>query len=550
MDIAKLFATPQSGLASKAVRFLIAGTVLLAVFGGSAAFAQTANFDFTPIGPAPAQDVNFFYEGSGCDVGCSLFWNYGDGTNTTTVFPDVDPAAKQYAAGNWTVVVTAAPSGLTFTRDIGISNNQNPITPNFSFNPPAPLVGQTVTFTDTSTGGDPGHWDWDFADGTAHSFRESPTHQFQSANNFQVTLIVSNQDGPQQITIAVPVGLPPTPTPTPTPVTPTNTPTITPIVTPTTTLTPSVTPTGTVTPLASATPTLTPPPGGTFTPTRTNTRTPTKTPVTVPLALAGYIPVAGSLPGDAGSFFKTSVQLLNPGSTTTAGKFVFHPAGSPAKPTDASLTWSLVPGQTASFDDLVAAMGEPGMLGSLDVYVGIGQTVPVVLARVFDDNGTAGTSGFAVPFVKPSDVPPSGTGFLIGPSDTVRFRYNIGVRTLASKVTVTATVRDSDGNVLHTVTNVYDPNTFLQVKASDFLGFSLRNNESIRIAFTGGGLIVYGATIDNTTNDASTQFMTYGTTVQSAQMNEAGGKSLPAPLLVATIVAMLGLGLGAVIAKR
>ena len=76
-----------------------------------------------------------------------------------------------------------------------------------------------------------------------------------------------------------------------------------------------------------------------------------------------------------------------------------------------------------------------------------GRPIPIVIARIFDDSGTGGTSGFNEPFVRPSDVPSEGSGFLVGPSDVSQFRFNIGIRTLDDPVSVTATVRDTSGTV-------------------------------------------------------------------------------------------------------
>ena len=344
---------------------------------------------------------------------------------------------------------------------------------------------------------------------------------------------------------------PPTTTTVTTTQTVTGTPTLTPPVTTTQTVTQTVTqavsqtatvtPTGTVT---AGTPTAT----RTATRTGTRTRTPTETPLPVTEVLAGHIPVVGSTPGAFESFFKTSLQLLNPGPSTSTGRLVFHPAGTSGDPSDPSLSWTLQPGQLVSYDDVVAALGESG-LGSIDVYVGQGQPVPIIITRIFDDAGEDGTSGFTEPLFLPSDLPDQGSGFLIGPSDTSHFRYNIGIRTLDAPVSVTATVRDSDGNILHSVTRNYRSNYFLQTSAADFLDFSLGDDQSIEIAFTGGGLIVYGATVDNVTNDASAQFLPpYINDTQVAQRTEP--RRARSPFLMAVILAMVGLGAGAVIAKR
>jgi hypothetical protein len=166
-------------------------------------------------------------------------------------------------------------------------------------------------------------------------------------------------------------------------------------------------------------------------------------------------------------------------------------------------------------------------LGSLDVYVAQGAPFPVIVARIYDDAGDAGTSGFAEPFYRSTAIPSSGTGYLIGPSDTARFRYNIGLRTLTDPVTITATVRNTAGGLVHTVTRAYPKNFFLQSSVTGFLGFSLANNQSIQITYQNGGLILYGATVDNITNDPSAQFLTFGSTNPAPRMGPCGGPARP-----------------------
>jgi len=240
--------------------------------------------------------------------------------------------------------------------------------------------------------------------------------------------------------------------------------------------------------------------------------------------------------------------VFNPGDSPITGRLVFHPAGTPGQPTDPALTFTLAPGQVVSYADVVHSLGLSG-LGSVDVFVDQATITPIVVVRIYDDAGTNGTTGFTEAFVKASDVPDQGSGFLLGPSDVSRFRYNIGIRTLGNPVTVTATVRDSGGQVLHSVTRNYDANTFVQTSAADFLGFSLGNDQSIEIAFTGGGLIAYGATVDNVTNDPSAQFLQLVTPNPVAQAAPArGGPS--APIQLALVLAALGVGAGIVIAKR
>jgi hypothetical protein len=230
-----------------------------------------------------------------------------------------------------------------------------------------------------------------------------------------------------------------------------------------------------------------------------------------PETLAGYITAAGSLAGALGSFFRTSVQLVNPGFAPISGHLVFHPADG-ATPSDPTLGYALAPGQSFGWNDVVGAMGREG-LGTIDVYAA-GDNPPVVLARIFNDAGAAGTSGFTQPMIKPSDVTGglgvNVTGVLVCPADVSRYRYNVGIRTLDAPVHVDVSVVDESGAVVHTASHDYPANFFRQTTVDDFAGgFPIGNGHSLRITFSGGGLIVYGATVDNVTNDPSAQFMPY-----------------------------------------
>lgn len=63
----------------------------------------------------------------------------------------------------------------------------------FTWAPASPVVGESASFTDASTG-DPATWSWDFGDGGASSER-NPSHVFGRAGRFDVTLTVSNAAG-------------------------------------------------------------------------------------------------------------------------------------------------------------------------------------------------------------------------------------------------------------------------------------------------------------------------------------------------------------------
>jgi len=223
----------------------------------------------------------------------------------------------------------------------------------------------------------------------------------------------------------------------------------------------------------------------------------------------GWLPVVGSLPGNFGATFRTSLKILNPSTSNLSGRLVFHPAGQPASDGDPSMGYSLAPGQSFAWHDVVAAMGLSG-LGSTDV-TGAWIT-PTVVTRIFDDAGDAGTTGFTEPLflAEPQGVPPipSLVGHLLLP-DLGRYRYNVGVRILQAPVDVTVDVLDPGGTVLHTATRTYTQNTLQQTSADDFAGVPLENDQNLRVTVSPFYAIVYGATVDNVTNDPSAQFLSH-----------------------------------------
>lgn len=217
--------------------------------------------------------------------------------------------------------------------------------------------------------------------------------------------------------------------------------------------------------------------------------------------------VAGSTPGSFGSYFKTSLQLFNPKASTASGKLVFHTQATSGSASDPSLPYSIEPGHSVAFADLLPAMGIATGLGSVDLVADSGSPFPVAVARVFNDGGAAGTTGLTLDaFATEAALQPGETGALLVPADTARFRLNIGYRTLDRGATFTVTVRDRDGAPVRTLEKTIAPTYFRQVGSADFLdGLVLTGGESIAITMTQGSAFLYGATTDNVTNDPSVQ---------------------------------------------
>lgn len=221
--------------------------------------------------------------------------------------------------------------------------------------------------------------------------------------------------------------------------------------------------------------------------------------------VSGILVAVGSLQGGFGSFFRTGLQLHNPRSTPISGKLVFHPAGTPGADSDAALAYTLNGGQTIDYADLLPFMGKSG-LGSMDLIV-ISGTAPLMIARIYNDAGAAGTTGMAIDQIEPSSaLAPGDTGIILGPSDPSKFRLNIGIRTLGSGATMQVIVRDRNGVQRNSVTRSYGANYFEQVGVAVFTGIDLLGSDSIAITINSGNAVVYGAATDNTTQDPTMQY--------------------------------------------
>jgi hypothetical protein len=212
------------------------------------------------------------------------------------------------------------------------------------------------------------------------------------------------------------------------------------------------------------------------------------------------LPVIGSTPGALGSFFKTGVQLHNPGTTAIRGRVVYHPQGVSGSMADPSLTYVLEPGETVSWDDLLPAMSLSG-LGSADIISEEGP-LPLSVVRIFNDAGELGTTGMTEDQVALGNALAAGDrGLLIAPPDPAKARFNIGIRTLSEGATITATVRNSFGTAVKSVTKSFPPVFFTQTPAPALVEMELQGSDTILLEVESGSAILYGATTDNISQD-------------------------------------------------
>ena len=208
--------------------------------------------------------------------------------------------------------------------------------------------------------------------------------------------------------------------------------------------------------------------------------------------------VVGSTRGQAGANFKTELQLTNTTETRMEGWLVLQPSVLARR-------YDLAPRATLSFADVVAELGGSG-LASLDVLVDRG-TLPAIVARAYDDQ-PEGTTGVSVPAVRADQVlSRNDVSALIVPRDLVRYRFNIGIRTLDTGATIQMTVRDAAGNERRYADFTFPANHFTQQPGDVLAGTPLLADDSILVKIAAGSAIVYATTVDNRTNDSSIQVL-------------------------------------------
>ncbi len=159
--------------------------------------SPTASFEYSPANPLVNQDIYFNASASSDPDGTiqSYSWNLGDGS--TTSGPTI--THRYGSAGQYSVVLVVTDnSGHTGTSDklITVSSGQAP-TARFSYSPQSPIAGDTIFFNSTQSSDPDGiitSRKWDFGDG-AGEMKENPTHHYQEAGRYIVTLTVKDNDG-------------------------------------------------------------------------------------------------------------------------------------------------------------------------------------------------------------------------------------------------------------------------------------------------------------------------------------------------------------------
>jgi PKD repeat protein len=153
-----------------------------------------------PYGARPGESITFDAGASEDDDGIAEYiWDFGDGTlPVSRILPTTDYTYAE--SGEYDVTLTVIDNDSNadqdFTKATIADGNQPPVA-----NAGAPAIGSintTVFFfggDSTDPEGGPLTYEWDFGDNSPPSTEEAPGHIYTAANDYQVTLVVRDDQG-------------------------------------------------------------------------------------------------------------------------------------------------------------------------------------------------------------------------------------------------------------------------------------------------------------------------------------------------------------------
>jgi len=126
----------------------------------------------------------------------SWSWNFGDGSTSTLQ----NPSYTYNTTGSYTVSLTATSATDSYTEtktdyitvSTGGGGGTNAPVAAFTANKTSITEGESIQFTDQSTN-TPTSWSWDFGDST--STQQNPSHTYNTAGSYTVSLTATNAIG-------------------------------------------------------------------------------------------------------------------------------------------------------------------------------------------------------------------------------------------------------------------------------------------------------------------------------------------------------------------
>ncbi|HEV2720634.1 MAG TPA: PKD domain-containing protein, partial [Thermoanaerobaculia bacterium] len=435
-------------------------------------------------------------------------WAFGDGATSTST----SPAHVYSAPGNYTVTLTVSGGGASSQASRVVSVTQAGAA-SFTVSPANPVAGQTVAFTDQSSGS-PTSWAWSFGDGGTSALK-NPSHVYGAAGNYTVSLTIVAGGGSSSTTRTVAVTAPVPVVPNVnaafdfTPSSPSNGDAV------------SFSDRSSGSPTAwfwsfgdgansgQQNPTHTYTFPGTFTVTLTASNSASSSlasrqiVVAAPAAFHSLVSAAAQTNGAGGSVWRTELTIFNAGNEPAVGTFTFLPSAGGSVQVRPLY---LAPKQSMTLGNaLLDLFGMSSGAGALTIEASSASSTPSlkVTSRTFT-TGSVGTYGQAVPQV--SDGALQQSLFLTGLESDAAFRTNIGLVNRGSDpVGTSLELVDANGNTLGTSTVVVQGDNFSQASlASFFPNINGGSYASLSMRITAGApgaISVYASIIDNRTQD-------------------------------------------------
>ncbi|MBL4586041.1 MAG: PKD domain-containing protein, partial [Flavobacteriales bacterium] len=173
-------------------RFGLQLVCLAVIFSPNLTLAQvSADFEADETSGCSPLIVNFQNLSTGSDL--SYQWDLGNGNTSVSE----NPSASYINSGTYSITLTVTGTGGTDTEvKTAFITVFTPPTPDIS---PSQTIGCypfSVDFTDLSSLGDSpiATWSWDFGDGGT-STDQNPTHQYSTPGTFDITLLLTDENG-------------------------------------------------------------------------------------------------------------------------------------------------------------------------------------------------------------------------------------------------------------------------------------------------------------------------------------------------------------------
>lgn len=102
-----------------------------------------------------------------------------------------------------------------------------------------------------------------------------------------------------------------------------------------------------------------------------------------------------------------------------------------------------------------------------------------------------------MPAVGPDSVMSAGTHSAVKmPSNTDRFRTNVGIRTFAAGAEIWVCMHDEDGTYIRGFTRSFAPDTVVQMSMAELMGGEMAADQMVMFTVNGGSAVIFVSTID------------------------------------------------------